>query len=82
MRWPARGRGDGVPALCLRGYKETHWEAIGYGLDLPCGCGNGATASSRLCGSIDQTTGALTEVGMEVPAGDGPESIVILGVLQ
>jgi 6-phosphogluconolactonase (cycloisomerase 2 family) len=32
--------------------------------------------------SIDQTTGALTEVGTEVLAGSGPRSMVILGVFQ
>ena len=32
--------------------------------------------------SINPTTGALTEVGTEVAAGDGPISIVILGVFQ
>jgi 6-phosphogluconolactonase (cycloisomerase 2 family) len=32
--------------------------------------------------SINQTTGALTEVGTAVLAGDTPRSIVILGAFQ
>ena len=32
--------------------------------------------------SIDQTTGALIEVGTEVAAGDGPRSVTVTGQYQ